>query len=267
MTDNLRAMPYYGGKAGWQNGDPGGWIARSLPWEKRSTYIEPFAGMLGVLLRRKPVHLEVVNDLDHRVVNWWRVVRDHPDELERLLSATPHSRVEFERCLEDTEDEIEAARRFTVIVTQSANSGTATKPGNWMSKKGLTATAVNYASRIPTLAERIRKVQLENTDAIKLLDRVSDMGHAVIYCDPPYTTANITAYAISRFDKGAMVDVLRAQKGSVAISGYNDEWDELGWRCEEKSTQRIDILGKSSKRTEKLWMNYPAVDRKGLFGV
>ena len=254
----MRAMGYYGGKSSGGATGVGAWVARSLPWEKRSTYIEPFAGMLGVLLRRRPVELEVVNDLDHRVVNWWRVVRDHPDELERLLSATPHSRVEFERCLEDTDDEIEAARRFTVMVTQAVGGMTAAKASNWMSKKGRASVVVDYAARIPALRERMRKVQLENTDAIKLLDRVSDLAHAVIYCDPPYTTADTAAYAFSRFDKGAMVEVLRAQKGRVAVSGYNDEWDELGWRCETRACMRFQINGVREGRIEKLWMNYDA---------
>ena len=127
-----------------------------------------------------------------------------------------------------------------------------------MTKKGRTAVVVDYAARIPALSARMRKVQLENTDAIKLLGRVANLRHAVIYCDPPYTTAVNEPYLHSRFDKGAMLEVLRSQKGRVAVSGYADEWDELGWRVESFGTMHRRINGVSEGRVEKLWMNYPA---------
>ena len=266
MPEKLAAMAYYGGKA--SKGGAGQWIARQLPWSWRSVYVEPFAGMLGVLLRRKPVHLEVVNDLDHKVVNWWRVVRDHPKELARLLYCTPNSRVEFGRALDKTDDEIEAARRFTVTILGAIHSGPNASAGNWRrsfaASKGGLQTPSALSDRIFPLCERMKNVQLEATDAVKLLVRLQDYKEAVIYCDPPYTTANVTPYAVSKFDKGSMVDVLRAQKGSVAISGYNDEWDDLGWRCESRQVMRSQIKGRREDRTEKLWMNYPAMF-KGMF--
>ena len=256
-------MPYFGGKGQVGKGGVGDWIAKQLPWVRKSVYVEPFAGMLGVLLRRKPVVREVVNDLDHKVVNWWRVVRDHPEELVRLLSCTPYSRVEFERCLEDTEDEIEAARRFTVMVTQSVHRGTIASRSSFCKFLGTSSISnVDWRDRILALKQRMKLVQLENIDAVKLLERVARHDDAVVYCDPPYATADTTKYAISGFDKGAMVEVLRAQKGSVAISGYNDEWDALGWRCEEKGRfSRGPKTSIAKVRIEKLWMNYPTADK------
>lgn len=71
----LSALYWPGGKSG-NGAGVGRWIADQLPWRYSSCYVEPFAGMLGVLLQRKPVQTEIVNDSDERVVNWWRVVRD-----------------------------------------------------------------------------------------------------------------------------------------------------------------------------------------------
>ena len=76
MADRLMAMQWWGGKAATRPGGSNRWIRSRLP--VRSAYVEPFAGMLGVLLARPRVSVEVVNDLDGRVVNWWTQVRGPP---------------------------------------------------------------------------------------------------------------------------------------------------------------------------------------------
>ena len=68
-----------GGKSSKSISQTGAWIAGLLPPpEKRQTYLEPFCGMLGVLLQRSPPGHEIVNDADGAVINWWRTVRTQP---------------------------------------------------------------------------------------------------------------------------------------------------------------------------------------------
>lgn len=55
--------------------------------------------------------------------------------------------------------------------------------------------------------------------------------------------------------------VLRECVGRVAISGYGEEWDGLGWHRQEKRTMRgiyrgTEIGSTYSPRTEVLWTNY-----------
>ena len=64
-------LSYYGGKNP-QRGVPH-WINSLLPSTKECTlYVEPFCGMMGVLLSRQESFCEIVNDANERVVNWWR---------------------------------------------------------------------------------------------------------------------------------------------------------------------------------------------------
>ena len=93
----LRGLRYYGGKS--PLGQVGPWIAGNLPHQWKQTYVEPFAGMLGVLLCRAPCKVEVANDLDGDVFNWWRQVRDNADELTRKIKYTPLSRLAFDESL------------------------------------------------------------------------------------------------------------------------------------------------------------------------
>lgn len=57
-------------------------------------YVEPYAGSPSVLLAKMPAPFEVVNDIDQDLVTFWRVLRDQPEDLTRVCSLTPHSRVE-----------------------------------------------------------------------------------------------------------------------------------------------------------------------------
>lgn len=79
---------YYGGKT--RIADQ---ITALLPPHKH--YVEPFAGSLAVLLAKTPSRMETVNDLDNRLMTFWRVLRERPDELIRVCALTPHSRVEY----------------------------------------------------------------------------------------------------------------------------------------------------------------------------
>jgi DNA adenine methylase len=74
----LPPTSYYGAKARLAP-----WIASLLPPHR--TYVEAFAGSAAVLFAKPPSPTEVLNDLDGAVVNFFRVLRDHPDQLARAL--------------------------------------------------------------------------------------------------------------------------------------------------------------------------------------
>ena len=259
-----RSVGYYGGKCGYGIGK---WIAGLLPWEKHSCYIEPFAGMAGVLLARPPGKIEILNDLNGRVVNWWRVVRDQPDDFGWLIEHTPRSRAEFQWACAAVDDqelpEIRRALAFQILIGQCINAGdNSLAGGSW--QRGIDPKANNLfrhrAEEIAALAERMRDVQLENIDALALLERTADCDYAVIYCDPPYPTANRSPYAIGSLDFDRLADLMSQHKGAVAVSGYPGEWDSLGWAVDEKQAIRRQIAGGGESRTEVLWRNARCVE-------
>ena len=72
------------------------WIISHFP--AHDTYVEPYGGAASVLLAKPRCRAEVYNDLDHRIVNVFRVVRNPAtaQELRRRLMLTPFARAEFE---------------------------------------------------------------------------------------------------------------------------------------------------------------------------
>ncbi|AOC91124.1 Site-specific DNA-methyltransferase (adenine-specific) [Bacillus amyloliquefaciens] len=83
-----RILHYPGSK--WSMTD---WIISHMPEHK--TYVEPFFGSGALFFNKQPSTIETINDLDSSVVNLFKVIRDQPEELARLIEWTPLSREEY----------------------------------------------------------------------------------------------------------------------------------------------------------------------------
>ena len=252
-------MPYMGGKSSGRNDGNGAWIASLLPVVAPGmVYAEPFAGMLGVLLQRAPAPIEIVNDLDGRVVNWWTMVRDQPSEFARRIALTPHSRAVYEAAesrvyANPARVGLEAALDFTIILLQSLRRGN--ESGTWGCREDGRFNgewSAGLEDRLSALAKRMRRVQLECGDAIPLVERLGRLPHAVVYCDPPYEAVRDYTERVDKESLGVILSVARAR---VAISGYGDEWDYLGWHKETRTAQALR-QNKGNYRRESLWTNY-----------
>ena len=264
----LKALRYYGGKANYGKAK---WIVPLLPWEFETTYVEIFGGMFGVGLARPPVKCEMLNDLDGRVVNWWKVVREQPDEFGWAVQTTPCSRREFEWAVGAVDDpalsDLERARAFHVIAHQGL-ALTARTAGSWRRRRrpsleGGAGLGRWRSGRVAALAERMWNVQLECRDGVQLLRDFAEIEEAVIYCDPPYRDADKSQYRCD-VDRDALGAALLVQQGRVAISGYGDEWDSLGWRrAEREAAWHVIGSGGLDARVEVLWMNYDPISPSG----
>ena len=271
----LRGLSWYGGKSAGRHGGAVSWINALLPHRYRQCYIEPYAGMLGVLLSRPRSQIEIVNDLNGRLVNWWLCVRDRTDEFARKLRYTPHSERLFHESLGllDDPDPLTRAVAFHNIIL---NSRTYSDPDNLAkshfaisySSTGRCDTAGRFVEQIDAIADRLRRVVILERDATQLLDRVKHRDNVLIYSDPPYRDAKGSNYAVmDGGDRDTLLELYAAQRGRVAISGYGDEWDALGWERNEFQTSATmcnTAEGDAPKRTEVLWTNFPAMTRSLL---
>ena len=104
---------------------------RLLPYlaVEEKMYVEPYFGAGGIFFAKLPAPTEYINDVNGDVVNFMRVLRDHPHDLLRLCQLTPYARDEYYRCrneewpdTETHEGRLEAARRFWVLAKQGRAS-------------------------------------------------------------------------------------------------------------------------------------------------
>lgn len=263
------ALRYYGGK--WKLAP---WIISHFP--KHLNYVEPCAGACSVLLQKPRSPLETINDLDGNVVNFFRVLRDQPDELIRKIRLTPWARAEYELSLYPCDDEVERARRFFVASWQSISGSTRSdfRPNmaaTWARKKTFIKAdgsnnknpAVDFLGAVDGLScviDRLLSVQIDNlnyTDAIADYDS----SDTLVYFDPPYTTSTrveSTVYHTEWTDANHIeaATLLRQCAGYVVVSGYacplyTELYEAHGWHRVDKEAQ----TNSGGKRIESLWLS------------
>lgn len=106
--------------------------------------------------------------------------------------------------------------------------------------------------------ERLKNAQIENIDALKLIERYND-EKTLIYCDPPYLQElrkrNMYANEFTAEQHIKLLNLLLCSKSKVIISGYDSEmYNEVlkDWQTDEIVTTAQMGL----HRTEKIWMNF-----------
>ncbi len=252
------AFRYFGGKF-----SLGSWIVSNLP--EHGLYCEPFGGAMSVLLRKSPSTVDIYNDSEGDVVNFFRVLRDQPGELMRQIRLTPMSREECELSVEPAADLVERARRFYVRVGQRFNSANTGARSGWkFNRKALSkkneARVWGKIEHLRAVAERLLTVSIEHDDAFAIIARY-DSPSALFYVDPPYLPDTRDrrwrhrAYAneFSAVDHGALLEQLKSIEGKVVLSGYASPlYDEAlaGWT---RVTRMARTTGKTSK-LEVLWI-------------
>lgn len=256
------ALPYYGGK---QRDTLNAWIRSFLPEKSGLTYIEPFAGMLSVLLARRPADTEIVNDADQNIVSFWRAIREEYDEFTRILGAMPYARVEFEKACEVIKDKereyttLERAVAAYVVLEQGLIHGLG-RPSGWHRLRVRTGARPDYLGRLPHIRERMKDVALECGDAVEMVEHYRTEEKNLIYLDPPYGDDYVDnkGYAAQGFDKAKMVEVLKDAKAHVVISGTGDDWDCLGWDRQVRDVFKPRNPGSelvNPRRLEVVWHN------------
>lgn len=262
---NRPALRYHGGK--WKLAN---WIIQQFP--PHVCYVEPFGGGASVLLRKPPSFIEVYNDLNGGVVNFFRVLRENPDEFIRLIELTPYSRQEFAEAQEPTDDPIEQARRFYVWAWQGRGRAGVVEPGGWrfMSRPTRGRTPVHdwiNNQHLWGLVQRLRMVQIENSDALTVISRY-DSPDALYYVDPPYVQSTrgarwgcaAYAYEYSDDQHRELARLLHEVTGTVVLSGYPSAlYDELyaDWRRIDKPGQKDNAPQRDT--TECLWISKETV--------
>ena len=266
-------FPYFGGKQ--RIADQ---IVRLFP--EHSSYVEPYAGGLSILLAKPPVKMETVNDLDSDIITFWRVLRDRQDEFTRLCMLTPHSREESLLARNrDNLDDLERARRVWVALTQ--RRGGQLMPTGWRYNIDPAGTSMSlprylngYLNRFAGAIERLRNVSLENRPALEVIDAYGQFDDTLLYVDPPYPASvrggrhatNSYRHEMKHDEQHrTLAETLHAATATVVLSGYPSPlYDELypDWYqvTIAATTGQGNSGGSSGARTEVLWSNRELTD-------
>ncbi len=156
-------------------------------------YVEPFGGAAWVLFGKPPSPIEVLNDIDEELINFFRVVKRQPEELIASFDLELVSRSEFRRLAEIDPhllSDVERAHRFYYLI-MAGWGGEARYPRFQTSASDgghgnrLIGALKSLRRRIEPVHSRLKTVVIENLDWCECIDRY-DRPTSFLYLDPPY---------------------------------------------------------------------------------
>lgn len=234
---------------------------------EHNLYCEPFVGGAAVFFAKEPSNVEVLNDTNTELINFYRVVQNRFVDLEQMIRATLHSR----RLYEDATtiysnphlfDEIKRAWAVWVLCTQSFSSMIGGSFGYDKAENTTTAKIINNRDRFTEqMAIRLQNVQLECADALYIIQS-RDTASTFFYCDPPYPNSNCghyDGYSVDDFE--ALLKRLEGIQGRFLLSSYPIEVlgqyiKRNGWYCRTVE-QRVSVnKGYGKKKVEVMTANY-----------
>jgi DNA adenine methylase len=265
-------------------------VSKLLPYvPQHAYYLEAFGGGASLLFAKKPAKIEVYNDINSDLVNFYRVLRDEEkfEKFYKKVVLTPYSREEFNtfrKDYENIEDEIEKAYRFFVIARQDFGG---TKSGWGYSLKEINNNMASVVSKwlsiidmLPEIHNRFKIVMVEHDTWENVCERYNDWeNEGFYYLDPPYILSKRKSggykHELTDEDHLRLIDwLLTKAKVKVMLSGYDNEiykkLEENGWRkicwnvaCHSAGkTRQTGMLGKGAtfekgqRRDECIWINY-----------
>jgi DNA adenine methylase len=166
-------------------------IVALLP--SHTCYVEPFAGAAWVLFAKPPSDVEVLNDLDGELVNFFQVVKEKPEELIASFEWDLVSRVVYEQLAgsdTSTMTNVERAHRFYYLIMagwggESNYPRFQTSISDGGHGNRLIGALKTLRKRLEPVHRRLSTVIIENLDWEKCIDRYDDT-RTVMYVDPPY---------------------------------------------------------------------------------
>jgi DNA adenine methylase len=209
----LGPFPYIGGKRALANR-----IISIFP--EHTTYVEAFVGGAQVFFRKEPSKVEVLNDLDHEVVNFFRVCQQHYEELVRYLKFTVASRAWFE-LLEDTKlvslTDIQRAARFLYLAKNCYAGLVRHRNFAWSVSQSNRFNPERIRTLIEETHRRLARVQIECLPYEQVIAHY-DRPETLFYLDPPYYKVKLYNHNLEHEDFCRMAELLASVKGKFILS-------------------------------------------------
>jgi len=237
-------LPYFGGKFLCLPE-----ILPRLPRNKKK-YVEPFGGGATVLLARKHANIEIYNDLDNNVYNFFHVMKFLPlsfcDKLEFLYEVSPQSFDKFKAFVVGQpflpgyfeRESAVAEKHFTgaqlkqmqaILKKKYAFDDVDRAVAFYLTKKlSYASNGKSYQPKpfnldgclgdLGQLAGRLRTVAVENRD-YKKVSIANDSPDTLTYFDPPYDGAEgVYDVRFTRDDQHDLAEIAGNMQGPVMIS-------------------------------------------------
>lgn len=236
---------------------------------EHNLYAEPFCGGAAIFFGKEPSNVEVINDTNSELINFYKVAQNRFVELNQMVNITLHSR----RLHADAKvvydnphlfDEVKRAWAVWVLSSQGFAGALDGTFGYDKAKDTTTKKITNKRNAFTEeIAIRLQHVNIECADAVYIIQS-RDTLESFFYVDPPYYNSNCghyDGYTIDDFER--LLKTLSAIKGKFLLSSYPSDvlssyTNANGWNTRVYE-QGVSVNAKSGylkKKWEVLTANY-----------
>jgi DNA adenine methylase len=263
-------LSYYGGKQQLATR-----ILGMIP--EHQVYCEPFCGGAAIFFAKEPSRVEIINDTNGELINFYEVLKLNFPALEQEIKISLHSRKQHRQAEviyanPDMFDRVKRAWAVWMLVNISFGSKLNgcfgyDRTGTTSKKMANKRSGFNIDYTI-----RLQQVQIECCDALRII-RSRDTPGSFFYLDPPYVgydQGHYDGYTQEDFD--ALLRLLETIQGKFILSSFRnaslaDFTHRNGWFTEEirLSSSMTHGQGRTVRdKVEVLTTNYPikAPDKK-----
>ena len=251
-------LTYYGGKQQLAKT-----IIERIP--EHRIYCEPFCGGAAVFFRKPPSKVEILNDTNQELINFYKVSQRDFSALESEIAITLHSRDQHRKAdviykNPDMFSDVKRAWAIWVLANEGF-SGMLDGSFGYCRSGQTTKKIINKRDSFSyDYAVRLENVQIESTDAIRII-KSRDTDDTFHYCDPPYFNSDCGHYdGYSKEDFQVLLETLSNIKGRFLLSSYPSPiLKEYTKKCKwsNLSIEMSMAMSKKKKKTEVLTANYP----------
>ncbi len=252
-------ISYYGGKQSLLSV-----ILPMIPSHRK--YVEPFLGGGAVYWSKEPSAVEVINDLDGFVSNFYQVVKGDLNGLLELLKSTVYGRETHDRACAVRQNSaffspVQRAWAFFVL----ANSSIYSQLDNTCKLPTEDANQVrsfyNKVARLDqSYADRLSNTFVEQRDALYVI-RKNDAIDTFFFIDPPYFNSDCGHYdGYTEAEYELLLKLLEGVAGKFILTCYPSALAERyaasnGWQVFQREMQ-LSAGGKGKRKIEQQVTNF-----------
>lgn len=162
-------------------------------------YCEAFSGAAWVFFSKEPSKVEVLNDADGELVNFWRIIQNHLEPFLDYFKFAVISRKVFDwekAKRPETLTDIQRAVRYYYLQRLCFGGKPAQRNFGVRTQGAPGLNLTDISERLLEVHWRLERVVIENLDVIKCIERY-DRPDTLFYLDPPYY--GLTQDYVSKF--------------------------------------------------------------------
>lgn len=189
-------------------------------------YCEPFFGGGAIFFSKPPSKVEIINDLNDNMVNFYKVVKRDFDKLKDEVDVTLYSEHQYGQAKKIWNEGGDTIVRAWSVFALSHQSFSGQLGGSWAY-----SDTNNQASRFNNVKKnfdyryvrRLENTQIFCRDALNVIEN-TDSADTFFFVDPPYYNsdcAHYDGYTLSDFEN--LLKVLSNVEGKFLLTTYPSE--------------------------------------------